>query len=75
MKRFLFIEDVVSVSGTQTFYVDAETQEEALEILKSTGGTIYSNDYEITSYGDEPTFCGETTVDDHGGLNYEIHKN
>ena len=64
MKRFLYTYSVTAASGTQTFYVDAETQEEADELIQA-GGEIYSNDVEVTDLG-EPDRAGETNIDDYG---------
>lgn len=64
MKRFLYSFDVKAASGTQVFYVDAETQEEADELIQA-GGEIYSNEVEVTDLG-EPVRAGETGIDDFG---------
>jgi hypothetical protein len=53
LKRFLFNYDIESASGTQTFYVDAETMEEAKERIK-TGGEVYADDCEVTELSKEP---------------------
>lgn len=65
MRRFLFSHEVKAASGSQTFYVDAETLEEARAILKTDGGEIYSNEVEVTDLS-EPEDAGETTLDDFG---------
>lgn len=65
MKRFLFQRSVENAGGTQTFYVDAETQEEAESIARDEGGEFYSEEVEVTALG-EPEFCGETSLDDYG---------
>ena len=63
-QRYLFIANVTNASGTQTFYVDAESQEEANRLIE-TGGEMYSNEVEVTDLSDfEP--AGVTTLDDYG---------
>ena len=64
MRRFLFDYSITSASGTQTFYVDAETLEEATEKLK-TGGEIYAYNCEVTDLG-TPEYSGFTDTDDFG---------
>ncbi|AMO47585.1 Hypothetical protein AKI40_1167 [Enterobacter sp. FY-07] len=65
MKRFLFTTEVKRAEGSQTFRVDAETEEEALEILENGGGDIYAHDVEVVDIG-EFEFDHETNLDDFG---------
>lgn len=65
MKRFLINTDVVDAQGVQTWYVDAESEDEALEKFNAGAGEIYENEVEVTKLGD-PEICGETTLDDFG---------
>jgi hypothetical protein len=65
MRRFLFSYVVESASGSQTFYVDAETPEDALALLKTEGGELYRHEVEVTDLS-EPEPSGETTLDDFG---------
>lgn len=64
-KRYLFDYPVKSTHGTQTFYVDAESPAEAMELLMLDGGTFYDQEIEVTDLGD-PELSGETTLDDFG---------
>lgn len=70
MKRFLFEYPVLGTHGTQVFYVDAETADDALHLLEGGGGAIYSEEIEVTDIG-EPELCGETTLDDFGEFGEE----
>jgi hypothetical protein len=65
MKRFLFQYGVKNASGSQTFYVDAESLDEARKLLDRDGGDLYSNEVEVTDLT-EPEYEGETTLDDFG---------
>lgn len=66
MKRYLYNASVDGASGSQTFYVDAETREEADTKLKVGGpADIYAADVEVTQLG-EFEFDSETTIDDFG---------
>ena len=72
MKRFLFSYDIESASGTQCFYVDAETLEEA-KVKIEDGGDIYSDECEVTGLCHDPEFVGETSIDDFGDFPPEAH--
>lgn len=66
MKRYLYGAVIKSVSGSQTFYIDAASQEEADERARE-GDTdgIHSEDVEVTDlYELEP--CGVTNLGDFG---------
>lgn len=65
MKRFLIETSVENASGTQTWFVDAETEDEALEKHKSGSSNQYSSDVEVTSLG-EPEISSEVPLDDFG---------
>lgn len=65
MKRFLIERDITDAGGTQTFYVDAETEDEAMEKHRNGEGEIYASECEVTNLG-EPVFAGETSLDDDG---------
>lgn len=63
-QRYLYRAEVTSASGSQMFYVDAESQDEADELIEK-GGEIYTNEVEVTDLSElEP--CGTTTLDDFG---------
>ena len=66
MKRFLYTASVRSASGTQTFFVDAESRAEADERAANgdTDGISY-NEVEVTDLT-ELEFESETTTDDFG---------
>ena len=65
LQRYLIERPVVSASGSQIFYVDATSEEDALEKHKSGKGDIYENECEVTSLG-EPFVMGKTKLDDFG---------
>jgi len=68
LKRFLFSAPVNDASGTQTFYIDAETAEAACERAehRDTDG-MYCDDSEVTDLGElELSSMEVTTVDDSG---------
>jgi hypothetical protein len=66
LKRFLIKTSVENAEGSQTWYVDAENEAEALQ--KYNNGKccdIYANEVEVTWLG-QPELEGETTLDDFG---------
>ncbi len=65
MKRFLIQTSVENAEGSQTWYVDAETEAEALQKYDDGDCNIYADESEVTSLG-EPELAGETTLDDFG---------
>ncbi|ATW92484.1 TPA: hypothetical protein ACW9LQ_003122 [Enterobacter hormaechei] len=65
MKRFLFTTEVKLAEGSQTFRVDDESLEEAIEILESGGGDIYEHEVEVVDIG-EFKFDRETDLADFG---------
>lgn len=65
MKRFLIEAEVKAAEGSQTFYVDAETEEQAMDIYNNGGGNIYAHDVEVVDLG-IPGCVGETSLDDFG---------
>ena len=65
MKRFLYTASVKRADGSQTFYVDAESQEDADRLIEAGGGEMYASEVEVTDLGElEPS--GTTTLDDFG---------
>ena len=65
LKRYLFTANVTQVEGCQMFYVDAETPEQAEKIMKSVGGTIYSEALSVMDIS-TPYLDGETSLNDFG---------
>lgn len=65
MKRYLFTAEVLLAEGSQTFRVDANSLEEAQQILSNGGGDIYVHEVEVVSLG-EFELERETTLDDFG---------
>lgn len=65
MKRFLIQTSVLKAEGSQTWYVDADTEAEALQRYNDGDGDIYASEVDVTSLG-EPELAGETTLDDFG---------
>ncbi len=51
MKQFFVDRDVTSASGTQTFMVTAENEEEAKGKFLREEGDIFSNDVEVLDLG------------------------
>lgn len=66
MPRYLYAASVTCAAGTQTFYIDADTQEEADARAddKDTDG-IYAEEIEVQDLS-RLDACGETTTDDYG---------
>ncbi|WP_313707922.1 hypothetical protein [Atlantibacter hermannii] len=64
-KRFLFTATVKHVEGYQTFFVDAETQEEAEAGIENGNGQIYEHELEVTDL-DDFILDRVTTTDDFG---------
>jgi len=65
LKRFLIERTVTSAAGTQIFFVDANSEEEALAKHKNGDGGMYSSEVEVQSLG-EPCISGTTNLDDGG---------
>ena len=65
MKRFLIQTSVENAEGSQTWYVDAESEAQALEKYKAGEADIYASEVDVTSLG-APEWAGETTLDDFG---------
>jgi hypothetical protein len=65
MKRFLIDTSVENAEGTQTWFVDAETKEEALDKFSAGGCDLYESNVEVTRCG-EPEISGEVPLDDFG---------
>ena len=65
MKRFLIETSVENAEGTQTWFVDAETEEEALDKFSAGGCDLYESNVDVTQCGD-PEISGEVPLDDFG---------
>jgi hypothetical protein len=65
MKRFLIDTSVENAEGTQTWFVDAETEEEALDKFSAGGCDLYESNVDVTQCGD-PEISGEVPLDDFG---------
>lgn len=63
--RYLIERSVESASGSQIFYVDATSDEEAIAKHKKGEGGIYANECEVTSLG-VPSISGQTNTNDYG---------
>jgi hypothetical protein len=70
MKRYVYNLAVKSAEGCQQFYIDAETKDEADNLIK-TGGEIYCSDVNVVDLY-EPEFSHETTLDDFGEMEIVI---
>ena len=68
LKRFLIQTSVENAEGSQTWYVDAENEAEALQKYNNGECDMYANEAEVTSLG-QPELAGETTLDDFGDFN------
>jgi len=60
MKRFLIERMITNASGTQVFYCDAESEDEAIQKLRSGEGDIHSHECEVISLG-EPILSVQRT--------------
>ncbi|QGR65265.1 hypothetical protein [Yersinia intermedia] len=66
LKRFIYCATVTSGSGSQSFYIDAESREEADErAANNESDGMYADDSEVTDL-DALEYEDETTVDDFG---------
>lgn len=65
LKRHLFITSVENAEGTQTWWVDAASKEDALAKFEAGNCEIYSSEVEVTKLG-EPEYLGATSLDDFG---------
>ena len=65
MKRFLIDTSVENAEGTQTWFVDAENEQEALDKFSSGNCDLYESNVEVTRCG-EPEISGEVQLDDFG---------
>ncbi len=65
MKRYLFTAEIKAAAGSQTFFIDAESREEAEANLEAGGGEIYTHDVEVIDL-EVFEFSGETSLDDFG---------
>lgn len=65
MNRYLIVRSVDGAEGSQTFWVDAHDEADAIERHKAGEGGIHSEEINVTDLG-APEVCGETTPDDYG---------
>ena len=65
LKRYLIQCEVIEASGSQIFYVDAGTEEEAIERFANGEGNFYADEVEVTNLS-EGWVCGTTDLDDRG---------
>lgn len=66
LKRFIYSATVTSGSGSQSFYIDAESREEAdKRAANQESNGMYADDSEVTDL-DALEYEDETTVDDFG---------
>lgn len=65
MKRFLIDTSVENAEGTQTWFVDAETEQEALNKFSSGTCDLYESNVEVLRCG-EPEISGVVPLDDFG---------
>jgi hypothetical protein len=52
MKRYTFCADATSVSGSQTYYVDAESEDEARAEVEVGGGVFVCEELEVQDLGE-----------------------
>lgn len=72
MKRFLIECPITSAEGTQTFWVDADSETDAIARHDAGEGGMYASDCEVQSLG-EPVVAGETGADDYGDFPLNEH--
>ena len=65
IERHLIVANVDNAEGTQTWWVDAESKEDAIAKFEAGEGEIYSNEVEVIKLGD-PSHIGVTSLDDFG---------
>lgn len=51
--KYIIPVPVKAVHGEQRFIVEADSEEQALEIWKRTGGTLHSEEIEVTDLDDD----------------------
>ena len=73
IKRFIIERAVAGAEGSQCFFVDAKSEQEALTLYEAKGGEIYDSECEITELG-EPNIIGETDLDDFGDSKQTGHQ-
>jgi hypothetical protein len=64
-RRFLIDTEVENTSGTQTWYVDAENEDEALALHEAGKSEFYDEEVEVTRLG-PPAISGEVALTDFG---------
>lgn len=67
LERHLIVTSVEHAEGTQTWWVDATSSDEALAKFEAGDGEIYSNEVEVTKLG-EPAHAGIVDLDDFGDV-------
>jgi hypothetical protein len=67
VKRFLIDTSVENAEGAQTWFVDAETEQEALDKFSSGTCALYESNVEVTRCG-EPEISGEVPLNDFGAF-------
>lgn len=70
IKRYLITRSITAAEGTQTFWVDAESEADALQKYEEGEGGMYQSEFEVMDLG-EPENSGETTFDDYGDFPIE----
>lgn len=65
MKRFLIERLITSADGAQTFWVDADSEDDALARHEAGEGGMYADNCEVQGLG-EASVAGETELDDYG---------
>jgi len=63
MKRYLIETIVMEAYGTQTWYIDAESEKEAIDKFNDGEGDIYESNVEATRIG-RPEISGEVSITD-----------
>lgn len=67
MQRFLIETRVERAEGSQIWFVDAETLQEAIEKYEAGEADVYSTDTEVLQLG-KPAIIGVTSLDDKGEM-------
>lgn len=66
-QRYLIETDAQSVDGSQTWFADAETEQQALAIYSAGNARLYSSNLEVLQEG-APEITGTTEMTDQGEL-------
>jgi hypothetical protein len=66
MPRYLYVASITSAAGNQTFYIDADSREEAdIRAAQHDTDGMYAEEIEVQDLS-RLEACGETTTDDFG---------